>query len=477
MVELPKERKAITNKWVYRVKENGKHKARLVAKGCSQKYGTDYQDTFSPVAQFKSTRLLLGIAAVNKMHIAQFDVKTAFLNGRLSEEIYMMQPDGYEDGTNRVCRLKRSIYGLKQAPRCWNKKFVNVLEKFELQQSKCDSCVFMKFLPEMLFLIIYVDDGLIISTNEEQSNKLLKHLEEELEIKREELKVFLGMEITRSDEGIFICQTNYAKKILEKFNMENCKPVETPATTTDFIQNENKIVDVPYREAIGSLLFLSSVTRPDIAFIINKLSRFMENPQEQHWLGIKRVLRYLRGTVDYGLFFSAIKTSEGDVLQCYSDSDFGGDTETRKSTTGYVLTFCGTAIDWFSRRQSVVALSTAEAEYVAASDSVKELLCLLKLFREVQVQKEPITVNIDNQSAIVMIQDEGAHKRTKHIDIRFHFIKEMINKEICLNYIETNNQLADIFTKSLPKLQFMYLRGKLNLRKIGGSVECNFPFV
>lgn len=466
LTDLPQDKKAINNKWVFKQKPNNLYKARLVAKGCSQKYGLDYMETYSPVAQFKSIRLIFGVVATNKMKLAQFDVKTAFLNGDLQEEIYMVQPPGYEDGTERVCRLNKAIYGLKQAPRNWNKKFVNVLQEFGLEQSRNDPCVFFRNNQIKLVLVIYVDDGLIASNNEKEIENLLEHLNKNFDMKQEPVQNYLGIEIRLKRTGkIFIKQEKYINKILEKFNMKECKPVSTPGPTKSLENLNDKPTRAPYREAIGSLLFLASVSRPDIAFATNLLSRHMENPSESHWEMIKRIFRYLKGTQDYGLVFD--EDLEGVRMTGYSDADFAGDVEIRKSTSGFVLTYNNTPISWYSKKQSVVALSTAEAEYVAAVEAIKEMIIVTRLGEELEICQNPYLLKVDNQSAIKMLKDETSQKRTKHMDVRFRFLEEKLLNEFKVEYIETEEQLADIFTKPLSSTRFEKLRRNLNIKQEG----------
>lgn len=468
LVELPKERKALNNKWVFRIKSNNFYKARLVAKGYNQTFGIDYNETFSPVAQYKSIRFIIGWAAQYKMKMVQFDVKTAFLNGELHEEVYMLQPEGYDDGTNRVCKLKKGIYGLKQASRNWNAMFVQTLKEFNLVQSEVDPCVFIKNGNDILILVIYVDDGLIISKSELEIEQLLTHLESKFEIKREDLTMYLGMQIDREKSGsIKITQKKYIENLLKKLKMENCKAVSTPGPTFDLSVGNNSPCKAPYRETIGSLLFLASVARPDIAFTVNQLSRYNENPNNDHWEGVKRLLRYLQGTKEYGLTFEAVEKCDVDFVQAYSDSDFAGDSESRRSTSGYVIMMNGTAIDWFSKRQSVVALSTAEAEFIAATEAIKQAIVMRRFCQEFGVADYPITINMDNQSAMRMIEDEGARKRTKHIDVRCKFLQEKLGKEYQLKFVDSKHQLADILTKPLSKGSFEFIRSLLNIKKEG----------
>ncbi|GFV80257.1 retrovirus-related Pol polyprotein from transposon TNT 1-94 [Trichonephila clavipes] len=279
LANLPSDRKVIGNRWVFKVKQNAdgtvqRFKARLVAKGFSQKFGVDFSETFSPVVRWDTIRTVLSIAAARKLKLGQFDVKTAFLYGDLSEDIYMAQPEGFSDSSGQVCKILKSIYGLKQAPRCWNKRFKSFAENSGLKQSNCDPCLFFNDEKSM-YLIVYVDDGIIAADEEQTVNLFLKKLESEFSVVIGEANYFLGMQIEHLECGkIFIHQEAYCRKILSRFDMINSNHVSTPiekgAISTD--DSVSLSADVPYREAVGSLMFLAIVTRPDIAYAVGMLS-------------------------------------------------------------------------------------------------------------------------------------------------------------------------------------------------------------
>lgn len=468
LCELPSGRSALGNKWVYKIKldSNGKierYKARLVVQGCFQRYGFDYTETFSPVAKFESLRVALSLAAMERMELLQFDVTTAFLYADLNEEIFMKQPRGFEDGSQRVCKLRKSLYGLKQAPRKWNEKFTNFLKKFSLVSSEADPCIFHNKNLSIIILV-YVDDGIVIHRDSHQVRELLEAMKNEFKITVGPVDRYLGIEIEQLNDGsIFITQSGYARKLLQRFGMEEAKPVKTPLDEhTDLNAAESKeAVGVPFRELVGSLMFLATCTRPDLMFALSKISQFMQKPKFNHWTALKRILRYIRGTEYYGILYK----SEGEGLIGYSDSDFAGDTSSRKSTTGYVFLNAGGAVSWCSRKQSTVSLSTTEAEYVAASEATKEATWLKLLAAELLPhQKGPILLNIDNQSAIKLVKNPEMHKRTKHIDIKYHFIRQKLEENtISVAYISTGDQIADIFTKPLHGDRFAFLRSKLGV--------------
>lgn len=465
LVKPPNGQKVIDNRWVFKLKQNAdggidRFKARLVVRGFTQEYGIDYHETFSPVVKFTSIRAILALAASKRMSLKQFDVKTAFLNGDLEEVVYMCQPIGYDDESGRVCKLSKSLYGLKQASRCWNKKFTSFMREFDFKASESDPCVFVYTGANgMMVLAIYVDDGLIAAENEEAIGPVIEYLRREFEIKFFDAKYFLGLEIDiRPGGSVHVSQGAYARKVLDRFHMMNCNPVSTPCDNAqnlgDFVADGK--LDFPYREAVGSLMYLAVATRPDISFAVGNVSRYLEKPAEAHENAVKRILKYIRGTIDMGICFE----SENDlVFRGYSDADYAGDVETRRSTSGYVFMFGNGIISWCSERQKSVALSTTESEYIAASHAVKELVWLKRLLSELLlVEMDAPIFFMDNQSAIRLVKNPEFHKRTKHIDVRFHFIREKFEDgTFDLEYVPSNEMVADILTKALPKDRHRYL--------------------
>lgn len=463
--------KIIDNKWVFKIKENpdgsvDRYKARLVVRGFSQQQGIDYEETFSPVARYGSIRTVLALAAARKLKIKQFDIKTAFLYGELNEDVFMKQPTGFDDGSNKVCKLRKSLYGLKQASRCWNRKFTSFTEEFGFTASQSDPCVFIKTNgTDIIMLVIYVDDGMIVGNNLADIDKVIAHMEKHFEVKMVNAGCFLGIEIDQLDDGsIFIHQNGYAKRVLERFNMKDCNAVAIPG---DPNQKMSKFADepdaeFPYRQAIGSLMYLATCTRPDICHAIGVASRFMEHPKEVHVNAVKRILKYVKGTPDYGILYE----SENSIqLNGFSDSDYAGNIDTRKSTTGYVFLFNTGIISWCSKSQKCVTLSTTEAEYVAGAEATKEMVWLKRLLSELLPNQDiETTLYMDNQAAIRLVKNPEFHKRTKHIDVDYHYIREKYNEgRFSLEYIASERQLADGLTKPLPKERFEFLREKLNV--------------
>ncbi|UYV76125.1 hypothetical protein LAZ67_13002672 [Cordylochernes scorpioides] len=494
-VTLPSDRKAIACKWVYKIKQNADgsnkmFKARLVAKGYSQKPGLDYGETFSPVVKFDSIRTILSLCASLDMEMIQLDVKSAFLNGDLEEELYMEQPQGYEnpDFPNHVCPLQKSIYGLKQSPRMWNKKFHEFLIKFDLKPSISDSCVYtMKCKQAYILLAIYVDDCLICSVNKQHLDDIVQYLNSNFEIKTFTADYFLGLQIyrDRTTKMLFLHQASYIERTLEHYNLLDIKLQSVPSDpysklTKEMCPKDDQEIEemnkIPYRQTIGSLMYLMTGTRPDIAYAVSRVSQFMNNPGPSHWTAVKKIFGYLKATKNIGICFGG--SSCTSTLIGFSDADFAGDLDTRKSTTGYVFMLNNGPISWCSQKQNCVSLSTTESEYIAASKATKEAIWLRHLLRELhQEQVKPTTIFCDNQSCIRLVHNPEYHKRTKHIDISYHFIRDHFqNHAIDLLYVCSNDQAADIFTKALPPERYRRLRSQLGLFETtecssGGSVE------
>jgi hypothetical protein len=474
LIDKPDDRLVIKNRWVYKVKTNvdgciEKFKARLVAKGYSQKAGIDYNETFSPVARFDTIRVVLSVAASKKLKLATFDIKTAFLYGELDEEIYMSQPPGYEDGTDRVCKLNKSLYGLKQSPRCWNKRFKEFLDKHGLKNSDADPCLFYSNSDEhKLIIAVYVDDGLVAYQNESDFESLIADLKTEFQVTVSSASCFLGLQLEQMIDGsIAVKQEKYTKQILQRFDMIDCNKVDTPMeklSTEAEICDDNDAMNYPYREAVGSLMYLAIGSRPDIMFAVSYASQKLENPTKNDWNRVKRIFRYLKGTLDLGIVYSS--TSQ-KTLTTYSDADFAGDPKTRKSTSGVVCLHMGGPVSWLSRRQKSIALSTTEAEFMAASEASKEVIWLTRLLTEIGEMTSVPTLFVDNMSAVKLVKNPVFHKRSKHIEVRYFFIREKVNDgELTVEHVPSESQLADILTKPLCRDKFMKLRGLLNIKKL-----------
>ena len=474
LVKLPEGHSIVGGKWVFRVKYDGNgkvncFKGRLVAQGFSQRHGVDYEEIFSPVVYLSSIRTLLAFAAKKKLHVHQMDVVSAFLNGDLKEEIYMKQPPGYVQlgKENLVCKLRKSIYGLKQSPRCWNQKLCDHLKSLGFKESGADSCVFIKNESNNLKIIaVYVDDLILIAKSLNEIQQMKDSLSKTFKMKdMGQLRYCLGINFELTEQGISLCQKQYLNKLLERYKLTEANTVTTPMDpNVKLVKDDSyskKVDAVQYQSMVGSLLHAARATRPDIAHAVGIVSKFNAAPTQAHLMAVKRIFRYLKGTIDLKLQYR----SDGENLLGYSDADWANDVDDRHSTTGNVFTMSGGAISWLSQKQTTVALSTAEAEYIALGSATQEAIWLHQLLSDLKVDtKGSIEIMEDNQSTIAMAKGSVGHKRTKHIDIKHHFIRETVQTgKITLSYCPTAEMLADIFTKQLPKTQFEKLRNRLGM--------------
>lgn len=476
LVDPPKNQKIIGCKWIYKRKEgipgieNARFKARLVAKGFTQVEGVDFHEIFSPVVKHCSIRILLSIVTQFDLNLEQLDVKTAFLHGDLEETIYMHQPEGFVEDRSKVCLLKKSLYGLKQSPRQWYKRFDDFLMNLSFQRCSYDSCVYTlrKHGELILYLLLYVDDILIACSSNEELDNLKARLNAEFEMKNlGEAKRILGMDIirNRSRGELFLSQEGYMKKVVRRFRMHEAKPVTTPLGQHDKLSKQQgpqseegraEMASVPYASGVGSIMYGMVCSRPDLAHAVSVISRFMADPGQPHWKALKWTLRYLNGTLANGLKFK--RAQQGEVaVKGYVDSDYAGNIDTRKSLTGYVFTLYGTAVSWKSVLQSVVALSTTQAEYIALAEAVKEAMWFRGIIDELGITQDSITIYCDSQSAIHLSKHQVYHERSKHIDVRLHFIRDVIeSKEVKVEKIASEENPADALTKSLPFGKFKH---------------------
>ncbi|KAJ0598803.1 putative RNA-directed DNA polymerase [Helianthus annuus] len=471
---LPQGKKLVGCRWVFTIKHKPdgtieRYKARLVAKGYSQTYGIDYSETFSPVAKIDTIRVLFSIAANEGWPLHQFDVKNAFLHGELKEEVYMEAPPGFTKTfkNKEVCRLKRTLYGLKQSPRAWFGRFTLTMKGYGFQQSNSDHTLFLKRRGKLVTcLIIYVDDMIITGNDEEEMKKLKTNLFTEFEMKDlGRLKYFLGIEVLRSKQGIFICQKKYILDLLAETGMIVCKPADTPMMANQklYMEKDAELADKErYQRLVGKLIYLSH-TRPDIAYAVGVVSQFMHQPQVAHMDAVWRIIRYLKGTVGHGVLFQPNKHLK---IQAYTDADWAGDKGDRRSTSGYFTLVGGNLVTWRSKKQKVVALSSAEAEFRGIARGLAEVLWIRKLLTEIGFpQSEASRIMCDNEAAIQISENPVQHDRTKHVEVDRHFIKEKLETEIIeLPFVRSEHQLADILTKAVNGRIFNQCLHKLSIR-------------
>ena len=475
LTELLSGKHVIGCKWIFKIKHDSegnesRYKARLVAKGYSQKFGEDYEATFAPVARQGTFRTLLAIAATRKLNVKHYDVKTAFLNGDIKEDLYMSQPDGYgvKGKENLVCKLKKSLYGLKQSARAWNTKVNDVLLSHGFSRSKADQCLYAKcHQNKWMYVLAYVDDLIIVHEDEDEINRLGQILNQEFETKDlGELKHYLGIQIERKEDGSYcLSQSCKITALVLKFGLSEAKGASIPMDTAypklsgeyDLLPDNDQ-----YREAVGALLYIATTTRPDISAAMSILCRRVSKPRQRDWTAVKQVLRYLKQTIDLKLEISANTNLN---LAGYVDADWAGDSSDRKSTSGYLFQLGSNLVLWSSKKQMSVALSSTEAEYVSAAQASQEILWLRQLLIDIGEPATQATVLFeDNQGCIKLANKDKVSTRTKHIDIKYHHLRDLTERDIIqLEYCETNKMLADMLTKPLPKHKLEELRTMIGL--------------
>jgi len=471
LVPLPKGRKPVGSKWVFKIKENAdgsieRYKARIVAQGFSQKPHLDYTETFAPVTKFASLRTILAISAIEDLELHHMDVSSAFLNGDLQEDIYMVQPEGFvEPGKEHlVCHLKKSLYGLKQSPRQWYQKLHGTFSDLGFKRCPSDNSIWVWAKDKVKVIIpVYVDDLTLACNDLTALNELKSKLQSKFEMRDlGELKYILGLEIRRNrlNRKLWLSQHKHTLDILQRFHHEHSRPVSTPLdpsislSKVDSMSQEEKdfMSGVPYLSAVGSLMYLAIGTRPDIAYAVGLLSRFNSCPAKVHWKAIQRVFQYLKGTLDFCLEFGS--SSVGGVnLSVFSDSDYAGDTEKARSTSGYASFIGASCVNWSSRRQDVVAKSTTEAELIAANSGASDGTWLTHLLEELGFpQATPFPLQMDNQSSIKVAKNPEHHGKMKHLDTKYYWIRDQVDLgKLRIEWVPSSDNHADILTKALTK--------------------------
>jgi transposase InsO family protein len=483
--EAPPRANVIGSKWVFKAKKDAagnvvRYKARLVAQGFSQIGGVDYDDTYAPVAKLASSRAIIAMANRLKLELHQVDIKGAYLNGVLNadEVLYMQHPPGYKapDAGVRVLRLIKTLYGLKQSGRRWYQKLTSIFDTLGFKQCAVDQAVFFKSdkkAGEITVVAVHVDDCTIAASNARALDALKDGMRQHVEVTDlGELHWMLGIEIQRDRQAgtIHLSQRAYLDSIIRRFHLDDAKPLSTPMDTQVRLSTEQApqsaaefavMRDVPYREAVGALNWAALSTRPDIAFAVSTVARFASNPGPVHWEAVKRIYRYLAGTRNLWLSYGETRRT----LEGYADAD-GSMAEDRRAITGYAFLIDGGAVSWSSKRQEIISLSTTESEYVAATHGMKEALWLRSLLSEVfRGFKDPTTLFSDNQSAIALTRDHQYHARTKHIDVRYHWIRWVIEQgSLRLVYCPTDDMVADVLTKALPSVKVKHFAAGLGLR-------------
>ena len=413
LVPPPPGRNIVQCKWVYKIKYTStgaidKYKARLVAKGYSQVHGINYDETFSPVIKHDSITVIFAISAVFRMHMRQFDIGTAYLNNDLTTRIYMRQPEGFINLKlpKHVCLLLKSLYGLKQSGRLWKHTFDSFLKLYNLLTSDVDTCVYYRPTASKsvdLIVGIFVDDGIVCATNAHDLDDVIQHLASMFKVTHGPMDYYVGFQVHRDIQThtIFINQTRYISDILHRFQLDTANPISTPADTHVPLQESLGPDDtllppsIPYREAVGCLMYAMVLTRPDIAYAVSRVAKYTSKPRQSHWTEVKRIFRYLSGTQTMGLSYYG--STPDLTLQGYCDADYAGDHDDRKSRTGYLFLLANGAIAWCSKRQGCTANSTTEVEFVAMAESVKEAIWLRRLLHSLGFSSsQPTQIFSDN---------------------------------------------------------------------------------
>lgn len=471
LVPLPPNRKPLPTLWVFKIKRDvdgniARYKARLVVEGSRQKPGIDFNKTYAPVVNFPTLRLLFALTAQLDWECHHLDVKNAFLKGKLEEEVFVKQPPGFVNAQhpNHVYQLLRSLYGLRQSPRCWFLEIDQSLVSIGFIPAQSQPGIYIFLLQNRILIIaLYVDDILLFASDSEiLSEYKVKLMQKYQMTDLGPVKHILNIEVIRdrTNRKILLRQTHYINSLLKSHDLTDCNPVSTPiepSTILTAVTSPENAENFPYRQVVGSLMYLMIATRPDLAYVVGKLSQFNSCNGPEHWAVVKRVLRYIRGTKNQGLLIQPSSTD----LSCYSDADFAGSIDDRKSTSGVLALLGSSCIHWVSRKQATVATSTAEAEYQALALAASESLWMRQLLQELCIlQTAPSPIYCDNRAAIAISQDPYSHKRAKHIDVKFHFIRDCIkSRKLQVLPVPTVSQLADFLTKPLaaPRLQKLLL--------------------
>ena len=475
LVPRPPGTNIVGSKWIFKTKFRpdgsvDKHKARLVARGFTQQHGIDYHDTFSPVVKPVTVRLVLSLAVSRGWSLRQIDVNNAFLHGFLEEDVYMQQPPGFEDSRypQHVCKFQRALYGLKQSPHAWYARLSDRLLQLGFVSSKADTSLFIFHHQGVtIYMLVYVDDIVIAGSSAAAIERLVHTLSSTFPIKDlGRLEYFLGIEAAYKSDGMVLTQHKYALDLLHRAEMENSRLVPTPMSATDKLSRD---VGDPlatddvfrYRSLVGGLQYLT-LTRPDLSFDVNKVCQYLSQPTTVHYEAVKRILRYVKGTVSTGL---RIQSSTSSVLNIYTDADWAGCPDDRRSIGGFVVFFGPNLISWSSRKQPTISRSSTEAEYKALANGTAEAIWIQSLLKELGVHhSRPPILWCDNLDATYLTANPVFHARTKHIEIDFHFVREkVVAGALDVHFFGSGDQLADVFTKPVTQPLLRSFSSNLNL--------------
>ncbi|GJZ30854.1 putative ribonuclease H-like domain-containing protein [Tanacetum coccineum] len=466
LVDLPEGKYAIGTKWILKNKRDARgivvrNKARLVAQGHRQEEGIDYDEVFAPVARIEAIRLFLAFASYLGFMVYQMDVKSAFLYGRIDEEVYVTQPKGFVDPQHpkKVYKVVKALYGLHQAPRAWYATLSTFLLKHGYRRGTIDKTLFLKKHKRDIILVqVYVDDIIFGSTKKAWCDEFEALMKGEFEMSAMgELTFFLGLQVQQRPDGIFINQDKYVQEILKKFDLECVRTATTPyeAPKPKSKNEPDSPVNVHlYRSMIGSLMYLTA-SRPDIMFAVSACSRNQVTPTTSNLEAVKKIFKYLKGQPKLGLWYPR---ESPFVLEAYSDSDYAGANKDRKSTTGGCQFLGRRLISWQCKKQTIVATSSTEAEYVAAANCCGQVLWIQNQLLDYGYNFMNTKIFIDNQSTICIVKNPVFHQRTKHIEIRHHFIRDANDKKLIqVLKIHTDDNVADLLTKAFDGPRFNHL--------------------
>ena len=428
----------------------------------------DYAKTFSPVIKAATVRLVLGQAVAQGWALRQLDVNNAFLQGKLNEDVYIAQPAGFfdRDKPHHICKLRKALYGLKQAPRAWYLELRTFLFVSGFTNSLADASLFIfNSQGVTLYVLIYVDDIVITGNSIKAIDKFVAQLGNRFSLKdMGDLNYFLGIEAHITERGLLLTQQKYITDLLARCNMLDATPVSTPMASSRSLQLNSGYALADgreYRTVVGSLQYLH-FTRPDVAFAVNKLSQFMHCPTDEHWQAAKRVLRYLSGTRDQGIFLRSNNTLS---LHAYSDADWAGNRDDYTSTGAYIVYLGSHPIVWSSKKQKTPACSSTEAEYRSVADTAAELCWVAHLMTElgISTSSQPV-IYCDNVGATYLAANPVFHSRMKHVALDYHFVRQLVQSRLLrVTHVSSRDQLADALTKPLPRPRLEDLNSKIGL--------------
>lgn len=470
---LPPNIKAIPSRLVYKIKTGAdgnvtKFKARLVARGDRQRDGIDFDETYASVVKASSWRIMLALAVKHGWKIHQSDIKTAYLNGKLEDEIYMNPPKGFELPKGRVWKLNRALYGLKQAGRLWYQTLAEKLRNWGWIPNRYDHCVWISPCKQM-WILFWVDDLLTLSPHTQRINQFLMQMSKEFDMSNEgEIKYYLGINVDKTETYLKLHAETYIKQALARYNLSDIHEARSPVDASLKLEENSEVASDKFRQEfqskLGTLAYPSNYARPDITFATNYVARYSQNPSQKHMDALHRIYAYLKGTTSVGIKYEVGGDPE---FKLYSDSDHAGCGDTRRSTTGWILTFMGGPVSWRSHRQSTVALATCDAEYTAAAEATQEAIYVKGFVNDLQIKDfeiKTLPLFIDNEAALSLSKNPKFHTRTKHIDVKYHFIRDATaNKHVNTQRVDTRNNVADILTKGMTGPKHTEMTMKLGM--------------